>query len=317
MSRMTRKVIIDCDPGIDDAVAICLALFDPRLEVVAITATEGNVSADQSTRNVQALVEQFDPPRYPRIGTASPLESAPTLNTRQFHGDDGLGNAGLQCSRLHHQHPSDKLICDEVRAAPEQVTILCFGPLTNLARAFRRDPAIIPLVGRVVIMGGSILAGGNITPAAEFNMFFDPLAARQVLRSAVTKTLLPLDLIQQMGLNLSFLDELPDEQSRAGKVLRRILPFMYRAYHQQLGQESIVLHDILAYLAVVQPELFQHAEMSVDIETRGELTTGATVFDRRPRAPNRPNTEVGIEIDAAAAMDCLIRGLQHAGQCTF
>ncbi len=312
-----RKVIIDCDPGIDDAVALSLALFDPRLEVVAVTATEGNVSADQATRNVQALVEQFDPPRYPRIGSATPLENAPATNSRHFHGDDGLGNARLECSRLHHQHPSDKIICDEVRAAPEQVTILCFGPLTNLARAFQRDPAIISLVGRLVIMGGSVSTGGNITPAAEFNMFYDPVSARNVLRSPVTKTLVPLDVSRQMGLNLSFLDELPSELSRVGRVLRKMLPFMFRAYHQQLGQESICLHDVFAYLATVQPELFQMTDMSCDIETRGELTAGATIFDRRPKSPSRPNMEVALELDSVAAMDCLIRGIQHAGQVTL
>ena len=309
-----RKVIIDCDPGIDDALALSLALFDPRLEVVAVTATEGNVSADQATRNVQALVEQFDPPRYPRIGTATALENPRATNSRPFHGNDGLGNSNLVCSRLHHQHPAEKIICDEIRAAPEQVTILCFGPLTNLARAFQRDPAIMPMVGRIIIMGGSVAVGGNITPAAEFNMFFDPVSARTVLRSPVTKTLVPLDVSRQVGLNLSFLEELPSEDSRVGRVLRKIMPFMFRAYHQQLGQESICIHDVFAYLAMVQPELFQMADMCCDIETQGELTAGATIFDRRPIIASRANLEVALEIDAAAALDCLIRGIQHAGQ---
>src|SRR3954469_22030474 len=161
---MPRKIIIDCDPGIDDAVALAMALFDPRLEVVAVTAVAGNVSAERATLNVQALIEQLDPPRYPRMGTATPAENAPSVDSRHIHGDDGLGTAGLQVSRLARQHPSEKLICDEVRAAPGEVTILCLGPLTNIARALSRDPAIAAQMGRLVILGGAVNCIGNITP---------------------------------------------------------------------------------------------------------------------------------------------------------
>lgn len=316
MKVMARKVIIDCDPGIDDAFALALALFDPRLEVVAVTATAGNVPADLATRNVQAIVEQLDPVRYPRIGAASPHEDAPVIDSRPFHGDDGLGNVGLTCSAHHNQHLSEKIICDEIRSAPEQITILCFGPLTNLARAFQRDPAIMPMVGRVIIMGGSVEVGGNITAAAEFNMYYDPKSARKVMRSPVTKTLVPLDVSRQLNLNLSFLDQLPSEISRAGRLLRKIVPFMYRAYRQQLGQESIHMHDLFAYLAAVQPGLFQMHDMHCDIETRGELTVGQTVFDRRRYSPARSNLEVATDVDVAAAMDCLLRGMQHLEQLT-
>lgn len=316
MKGMARKVIIDCDPGIDDAFALALALFDPRLEVVAVTATAGNVPADLATRNVQAIVEQLDPVRYPRIGAASPHEDAPVIDSRPFHGDDGLGNVGLTCSAHHNQHLSEKIICDEIRSAPEQITILCFGPLTNLARAFQRDPAIVPMVGRVIIMGGSVEVGGNITAAAEFNMYYDPESARKVMRSPVTKTLVPLDVSRQLNLNLSFLDQLPSGISRAGRLLRKIVPFMYRAYRQQLGQESIHMHDLFAYLAAVQPGLFQMHDMHCDIETRGELTVGQTVFDRRRYSPARSNLEVAMDVDVAAAMDCLLRGMQHLEQST-
>ncbi|MFM2096214.1 MAG: hypothetical protein RIS70_3338 [Planctomycetota bacterium] len=316
MLGMTRKVIIDCDPGIDDAFALALALFDPRLEVIAVTATAGNVSADVATKNVQAIIEQLDPPRYPRLGAASPHDDAPRVDPRPFHGDDGLGNASFTCSSHHNQHPSEKVICDQVRAAPEQITILCFGPLTNLARAFQRDPAIASMVGRVIIMGGSIQIGGNVTAAAEFNMYYDPQSARKVVRSPVTKTLIPLDVSRQMSMNLSFLEQLPSENTRAGRLLRKIVPFMFRAYRQNLGQESIHLHDIFAYLAAVQPGLFHMHDMNCDIETRGELTTGQTVFDRRRYGNSRGNMEVAVEVDVAGAMDCLLRGMQHLEQCT-
>ena len=313
---MARKVIIDCDPGIDDAVALCLALFEPRLEVVAVTATEGNIWAEQATRNVQAIIEQLDPPRLPRIGVASPGDNTPTVDARHIHGNDGLGNSGFEVSELHHQHPSEKIISDEVRAAPGDITIIALGPLTNIARAFSRDRELPGLVDRLIIMGGSVGGIGNVTAAAEFNIYCDPRSARSVFRSLTTKTLIPLDATRQVGFTMDFLDELPDESTRAGDFLRKILPFAFRAYHQQLGQESIHLHDAVAMVAAIHAELFTTTEMAGDVETTGELTAGATIFDRRSNAQWRPNMEVAVEVDVAAVKDCIMRGIIHAGQST-
>ena len=202
---MVRKVIIDGDPGIDDAVALTLALFDPRLEVVAVTAVEGNVSAKQASCNVEAIIDQLDPPRLPRVGTASPVDDAPAVDGGALHGADGLGNAHFPSVQLHHQHPSDKLICDEVHAAPDEVTILCLGPLTNVAGAMKRDPELCSLVSRIIITGGSVGVGGNVTPAAELNIYYDPVSARTVFRSPTTKTLVPLDIIVAGCLSLGSL----------------------------------------------------------------------------------------------------------------
>lgn len=313
---MARKVIIDCDPGIDDAVALCMALFDPRLEVVAVTGVQGNMLAEQVNRNVQAIIDQLDPPRLPRIGTASPLEDAPSYNGARLHGQDGLGNASFKVSPLHHQRPSDKILCDEVRAAPESVSIVCLGPLTNVARALKRDPEFGPLVSRIIVTGGSVRVGGNVTPAAELNMYYDPVSAREVLRSRTTKTLIPLDVTQKVVFNLDVLEELPPETTRAGWLLRNVLPFSFRAHHQELGRESIYLHGAVALLALAQPELFEPLEMAGDVETRGELTMGASVFDRRAKQSWTPNMEVALEIDAAAAKDCIVRALAEAGRAT-
>lgn len=307
-----RKVIIDCDPGIDDAVALCLALFEPRLEVVAVTATEGNVAADQASRNVQAIIDQLDPPRLPRIGVATAADNAPAIDSRHMHGSDGLGNCGFEVSQLHHQHPSEKIICDEVRAAPGLVTIVALGPLTNIARAFQRDPGLPAMVGRIIMMGGSITGIGNITPAAEYNMHYDPISARTVFRSPTTKTLIPLDVTRQVTLTMSVFDELPNPDGRIGSLLHRMLRFSFRAHHQQLGQEGIHLHDAVALLAAVQEELFETEEMTGDVETFGEITTGMTVFDRRANPDRRPNMEVATDVHVAAVRDCLVRGLAKA-----
>jgi len=313
---MARKVIIDGDPGIDDALALTLALFDPRLEIVAVTATEGNVSAKQASCNVETIIDQLDPPRLPRVGTASPVVDASAVDGSALHGADGLGNAGFPSVQLHHQHPSDKLICDEVHAAPDEVTILCLGPLTNVAGAMKRDPELCSLVSRIIITGGSVGVGGNVTPAAELNIYYDPVSARTVFRSPTTKTLVPLDILRRVRLTLDVIDELPSEATRAGSFLRRILPFAFRAHHQVRGQESIHVDAAVGLLSLVQPELFETIEMAGDVETRGDLTKGATVFDRRVKTVWRPNMEVVNEVDAAAATDCIVRGLLQAGRQT-
>jgi inosine-uridine nucleoside N-ribohydrolase len=230
-----------------------------------------------------------------------------------MQGDDGLGNAGFVVSQLQHLRPSEKVICDAVRAAPEQVTIICLGPLTNLARAFRRDPGLPELVDRIIMVGGSVNGVGNVTPAAEFNMYYDPVSARAVFRSPTTKTLVPLDVTRQVVLTFDIVEQLPSDSTRAGSLLRRVVPFAFRAFHQTLGQESICLHDSVALTAAVHPELFETADMAGDVETRGELTTGATVFDRRPNYAMRANMEVATKVDAAAVTDCIMRGLARAG----
>jgi inosine-uridine nucleoside N-ribohydrolase len=313
---MARKVIIDCDPGIDDAVALCLALFDTRLEILGVTAVEGNVAAARASLNVQTVVDQLDPPRYPRLGAATPLEAAPAIDLRHLHGENGLGNAEFPVSQLHHQHPSEKILCDEVRSAPEQVTLLCLGPLSNLSRAFQRDPTLPQVIDQIIISGGSADCRGDVTPVAEFNMFYDPLAAQAVFRSPTTKILIPLEITQQVRLNLDLVDQLPDESTRAGHLLRRLVPFAFRAYRQLLGRENICLQSVVTLAAALHPELFALQELEGDVETTGELTRGVTVFDRRGLAPSRSTIGVATEVDVAAVTDCILRGLAEAGRAT-
>ncbi len=313
---MARKVIIDCDPGIDDAVALSIALFDPRLDVVAVTAVAGNVAAAQASRNVQAIIEQLDPPRYPRLGAASAPDESPATDARFMHGEDGLGNAGFEVSRLHHQHPSEKVICDTVRADPNRITLLCLGPLTNVARAFQRDPELPSVVDRIIMMGGCIDGIGNVTTIAEFNIYHDPASARLVFASPVTKTLVPLDVTRRVRMTLNFMESLPSETTRVGAFLRKILPFIFRAYHQRMGQESIHLHDTVALIAALEPELFEFTEMAGDVETQGEITMGATVFDRRLNPVWRPNMDVAVGMDPAQVYDRIVRALVLAGEAS-
>ena len=308
---MPRKVIIDCDPGIDDAIDLAVALFDPSLEIAAITATAGNVSAERASQNVQALIECLDPPRLPRIGAATAPDDLPLIEGRHLHGEDGLGNLNLPSSRLARQHLSEKIICDEARMAPGSVTVLCWGPLTNLARALKLEPNLPNLLAGVHILGGSVNGIGNVTPAAEFNVYCDPSAARQVFRSSLTKTLIPLDVTDQVVWGLDLLEQLPPETSPPGFMLRKSLSYLFRSYHQHLGLEGIQLPEVVALAAAVHPELFPAHPMTGEVETRGDLTTGATVFDRRPNRRIRGDLEVAREVDVAGVKDYILRGLQR------
>ena len=312
-ASMIKKVILDIDPGIDDAVALTLALFDPDVEVVAVTATGGNVSPEQATRNVQAVIEQLDPPRLPRIGVATAPDDGLPLVNRTIYGADGLGNANFQVAELHHRHPAEKVICDEVRAAPEQITIIALGPLTNVARALARDPGLALLINQLVMMGGTFGGPGNVTPAAEFNVYCDPASARSVFRSTATKTLIPLDITRQVMMTYDLLDQLPAENTRAGRLLRRILTFAFRSYRQEYGMEGIYLHDVVAMQAALHPELFEIEMTAGDVETAGDLTMGATVFDRRRIPEWRPNVAVATRLDVPAVTDLIVRGIQMAG----
>ncbi|MGO8747375.1 MAG: nucleoside hydrolase [Thermoguttaceae bacterium] len=313
---MPKKIILDVDPGIDDAMAICMALFDPRLEVVAVTAVAGNVPAPHATRNVMAIIEHLDPPRLPRIGAATPPDDGLPVDSRHMYGVDALGSAGFEVAELLSQHPSEKILCDEIRAAPEAVTIVALGPLTNIARAFQRDPELASLVGGLVIMGGTVGGPGNITPSAEFNIYCDPQSAQAVFRSRSTKTLIPLDVTNRVVLGFDFLNQLPSEATRVGKLLHKIIPPAFRAFRQESGLEGIHVHDCVALMAVANSELFTMQEMAGDVEIKGSLTTGATVFDRRRVPAWRCNMDVAVDMDAPKVIEQLLRCLDAAGKST-
>ena len=308
---MARKILIDTDPGIDDAVALALALAEPTLDVVAVTATGGNVSPRQATRNLQILIEQLDPPRSPRIGAAMPGQIL-RADARELHGSDGLGGADFTVSELQHRRRADKLICDTVRESPGEVTILCMGPLSNVAAALQREPDLAGLIGHLVIMGGAVAVPGNVTPVAEFSIYCDAEAARAVFRSPVTCTLIPLDVTRQVLFSYDLLDRLPSITTRTGTVLRKILPSAFRSFYQRLGMEGIYLHDVIALVAALHPEIFSMERLYGDVETEGELTHGMTVFDRRFVRTRQPNLDVAIETDAAGVLDCTLRLLARA-----
>jgi purine nucleosidase len=205
-----------------------------------------------------------------------------------------------------------KVICDETRTAPGEVTIVATGPLSNIAAALQQQPDLASMVGHLIILGGTLAGPGNVTAAAEFNMYSDAEAARIVFRSAITKTLIPVDVTRRVVMNLDLLEKIPNDNSRCSTLLHKLLPSAFRAYRQQLGMEGIHLHDAVAVIAAARPELFTMERMYGDVEVDGTLTYGATVFDRRRHPENQSNMDVAVDMDAKAVADCIVRGLTHA-----
>ena len=313
---MNRKLIIDCDPGIDDTVALCIALFDPRVDLLAITPTAGTVDAELATRNTTAIISHLDPPRYPRIGKATAPDDAPVADDLDLNGAGGLGDFQYDDFGRQHQTSAEKIISELVHQFPNQITLVCLGPLTNLARLVRRDPAALSLIDKVVISGGTVNCPGNATVAAEHNMFFDPQSSSEVFASLTTKTLVPLDVTELVGFGVELLEKLPSKSTRAGTLLHKMLPFAFRTYHQKLGRELIPLYDAMTLLAVTEPEIFTWKPMAGKVETKGDISRGQTFFDQRLRRDWPLKMEVATAVDSTVAEASIIRLLRYAGQQT-
>jgi inosine-uridine nucleoside N-ribohydrolase len=307
---MARKAMIVADPGIDGAFAVTLALYAPEIDLLGLAATAGNIPAEQATRNVHILVEQLDPPRWPRLGAALPVEY--DVHALALHGPGGLGGVELPCVPLHHPHAADKLISDLVRLYPKELTVVLLGPATAFARALDRDPEAAALVGRVVVVGGVWREAGDVTAASEFHFYCDPAAARQVLRCGAPLTLLPLDVTRKVVFSPTDLLQLPAPDSRASRFLRQVTPHAIGATSSQYGVEGCFLQDVFGVMMLAQPEAFKTKQLYVDVETRGELTRGMTVVDARWACTAKPNVEMAVDVDVAAVRRFIHQTLERA-----
>lgn len=302
---MPRKAVLICDPGIDGAFAAALAFHDPDIEVLGLAATAGNIPAEQATRNIHILVEQMDPPRWPRLGAALAVEYE--IDGTRLHGPEGLGASSFPCAKLHHLTSADKLVVDLVRQNPHEVTLICMGPLTVLARSLDLYPDLPSLVQRLICMGGSLHEPGNAGPVTEFHFHCDPQAARQVLHCGVPTTLIPLDVTRKVLFSPTDLLGLPSDESRTCAFLRQIVPFGISATSNIYGIEGFHLKDVLGIVALAQPHALRTKPMTVDVELRGELTRGMSVVDQRTWRKLTPNVDMAMEVDGQAVRDYIQR----------
>ncbi len=277
-----RKIIIDTDPGQDDAVAILLALGSPEdIDLLGITTVAGNVPLALTQKNARITCEVAGRPEVKvYAGCDAPLER-PLVTAEHVHGSTGLDGPDLfePTMALQDQHGVEFII-DTLRAeAPGTVTLCPLGPLTNIGAAFRKAPDIIDRVQEIVLMGGAYFEVGNITPAAEFNIYVDPEAARDVLASGVKITMMPLDVTHKALTSRARVQAFRDLDSRVGNFTADMLDFFERFDVEKYGSEGGPLHDpcVIAYL--IQPELFSGRHINVEIETASPLTLGMTVAD--------------------------------------
>lgn len=279
---MPRKIIIDTDPGQDDAVAILMALASPaELEVLGVVAVAGNVGLHHNSTNARKVVElsgRNEVPVY--AGCPRPMRRH-LVTAEHVHGETGLNGPQLPAPKipLQTKHGVDYIIDTLMAQEKGTVTLCTLGPLTNIAMALIKEPAIAERIAEIVMMGGAYFEVGNITPAAEFNIYVDPEAADVVMLCGAPITMLPLDVTHQMQSTPARLQAIRDLGNRTGTAVYEMLTFSEGFDLNKYGWEGAPLHDptVIAYL--LQPELFEGRHCNVSIETASELTAGMTVVD--------------------------------------
>ncbi len=279
---MPRKIIIDTDPGQDDAVAILLALASPEeLEVLGITTVAGNVPLALTSKNARIVCEvagKVDVPVF--AGCDAPL-ARDLVTAEHVHGKTGLDGVTLPDPKMPLQdaHAVDFLIETLRREPAGSVTLCPLGPLTNVATALQRAPDIAPRLREIVLMGGAYFEVGNITPAAEFNIYVDPEAAEIVFKSGVPLVVMPLDVTHKALVTAPRVQAFADLGTRVGEVVASWTHFFERFDVAKYGSEGAPLHDptVIAYL--LRPDLFRGRHINVEIETQSPLTRGMTVAD--------------------------------------
>jgi purine nucleosidase len=290
---MPTPIILDCDPGIDDALAIAFAHGHPGIELLGITTVAGNVGLAQTTAHALAVAEFIGAGGTPvTAGCPAPL-LRPALDARDVHGDAGLGGAKLPAPAAGPAagHAIDYII-DTTGASLGEITLVATGPLTNIALALRREPRLAEWVRGFVIMGGS--AGrGNVTPAAEYNIWADPEAASVVFQAGWTVTMLGLDVTLRTGASTAVLQRMGQLGSLGTELLLPALE-QYRSVREPSGPP---VHDVCAVAWVAQPELFRMVPARVQVETIGLLTSGMTVTDFALQEPDGGNARVAMGID--------------------
>ncbi len=320
-AQQPRPVVIDTDPGLDDALALLLALRAPEWQVELITTVAGNVPVAQATANVHQVLAMLALPTAPvvAVGSRQPLRR-PLHTATMVHGDDGLG--GITTLRTPEgvlAYPPPPLPAVSPQAVPRllrvvrqhgrALTVIALGPLTNIARAIQADPETMRQLGSLVIMGGAIAVPGNVSPVAEFNIYVDPHAADIVFQAGLPITLIPLDVTQHVRLTP---DLLPSTRQAARTPVAQAL-FDLTRYTFQRYPEGMTLHDPLAVAVALDPSLVTCVSLSVGVETRGTRTRGMTVADRRPARTDSetlPRLEVAMAVQTARVLAlCMTRWL--------
>lgn len=315
MSADPKAIVMDVDTGVDDALAIILAHRSPGAQVVAIGTVTGNVSAAQAATNTLKTLDALGASTPVAIGAPQALARGP-FPPSAIHGEDGLGDADLPApSRAPTgEHAVDQLL-RLVHERPGELSLFASGPLTNLGLALQRDPELPRLVKEVMVMGGAIIAAGNVTPVAEANIYHDPEAAAIVFAADWPVTLVGLDVTMRALLRGDELARLRASEGEVARFVSRILPPYVAIYSRRFGFEAVTMHDPLAMALLLDPSLaLETVQLDTRVETTGELTVGMTVADRRPligpgyERPTHP-LNIPLEVDTPRFIAMLMRAL--------
>lgn len=313
LQNQSIPVILDTDGGVDDALALIMALNSPQLDLKAITVVAGNVSLEQATNNVLRVLSVVEPDTLPVVaqGCEKPLVKPPCYATT-IHGADGLGelhrfknpDGTPRYPQLTIEPSTENAIELLLKAAQEygkDLNIVAVGPLTNLATAIQKDSATLKKIGRIVIMGGAVTVPGNITAAAEFNFFVDPDAAQIVMESGIPITLVSLDVTMKAPLSRQVVeDNCKHRPSQLTQFVADCTEIYMAFYRDNEGFYGCYLHDPLAMAVAIDPSLVKTKSLYMMVETKGQFTTGMSLADRRDRRDekmNPPNVEVCLDVD--------------------
>jgi len=305
---MPTPVLIDCDPGHDDAMALLLALASPELELLGVTTVHGNQTLEKTTANAIRVLEFVGRGDLPVAAGADRPLVRDLFVASYVHGESGLDGPALPPPQAApvEQHAVD-FLAERLRSAGRPVTLIPVGPLTNVALLLARYPGVVESIDRIVVMGGSI-AEGNVTPAAEFNIWADPEAAHRVFTSGLELTMIGLDVTHRALLTSEHAERLR-ASGRTGTMVAELVDFFSVFHRSTYGFAGSPIHDAVAVAHVARPGLVETASRHVAIERESELCRGRTVVDLWRRTGNDPNAEVGVGIDADGFLELLVERL--------
>ena len=301
---MGKKVIVDCDAGVDDALALILAFHSPEIEVQAVTGVNGNVPLAKVFPNIQKVLSLLRPSRKPWIarGAERPLRGE-GASAHGVHGEDGLGGAAIRGYGEKEwwrsfPGPAHELICEMAAGEPGAYTLIAVGPLTNLALALEHDPKAMKALREIIVMGGAVRTAGNITPHAEFNIYVDPLAASKVFASGLSIRLVPLDATRQVALTPGIMD------GRIGGMKNRFIRFVSEStgYDRDIkcflgGRTAFYLHDPLAVAAAIRPDLLEMEKVNLRVVIEPRERYGKT---EEGKTENRGEGRINVAFKADA-----------------
>ncbi|XP_073007047.1 probable uridine nucleosidase 2 isoform X2 [Typha latifolia] len=320
-AKKKKKLIIDTDPGIDDAMAIFVALNSPEVEVIGLTTIFGNVYTTLATRNALHLLEVAERTDIPVAeGSHETIMKATKLRIADFvHGTDGLGNQNFPPPKGQPIGQSAaSFLVEQTNEYPGEVTVVALGPLTNIALAIELDPSFPKKIGQIVLLGGAFSVNGNVNPAAEANIFGDPDAADIVFTCGADILAIGINVTHQVILTDADRNRLAQCQSRFAKYLCKIIGVYFAYHHEAYATQGVYLHDPVTLLAAVNPSLLTYTEGVVRVQTSG-IMRGITIFDNTKKRygeitewTNKPTVKVAVTVDAPAMVELVMERLMNS-----